>query len=37
MPLGVISRAYLDFGEIFGEKSQKGKTRKFWAKRAPTP
>ena len=37
MPLGVISRVSLDFGVIFGEKSQKGKTRKIWAKRASTP
>ena len=28
MPSGVISRVSLDFGVIFGEKLQKGKTRK---------
>ena len=39
MPLGFISRVSFGFGVIFGEKSQKGKTRKkkIWAKRVPTP
>ena len=37
MPLGVVSRVSFGFGMIFGEKSQKGKTRKIWAKRVPTP
>ena len=37
MPLGVISRVSFGFGVIFGEKSQKGKTRKIWAKRVPNP
>ena len=37
MPLGMISRVSFGFWVIFGEKSQKGKTRKFWAKRAPKP
>ena len=37
MPLGVISRVSFGFGVIFGEKSQKGKTRKIWAKRVPKP
>ena len=29
MPLGVISRVHLDFGVIFGKKSQNGKLEKF--------
>ena len=37
MPLGVIYRVSFGFGVIFEEKSQKGKTRKIWAKRVPTP
>ena len=36
MPLGVISRVSIGFGVIFGEKSQKGKNQKIWAKRVPT-
>ena len=35
MPLGVIYRVSFGFGVIFGEKLQKGKTRKIWAKRVP--
>ena len=37
MPLGVISRVSFGFGVIFGEKSQKGKNQKIWAKQVPTP
>ena len=37
MPLGVISRVSFGFEVIFGEKSQKGKTRKIWAKWVPNP
>ena len=36
MSLGVISRVSFGFRVIFGEKSQKEKTRKIWAKRVPT-
>ena len=35
MPLGVISRVLFGSEVIFGENSQKGKTRKIWAKRVP--
>ena len=37
MSLDVISRVSFGFGVIFGEKSQKRKTRKIWVKRVPTP
>ena len=37
MPLGVISRVSFGFWGDFWRKSQKGKTRKIWAKQAPTP
>ena len=32
-----ISRVSFGFGVIFGEKSQKGKNYKIWAKQVPTP
>ena len=38
MHLGVISRVSFGFwGDFFWRKLQKGKTRKIWVKRAPTP
>ena len=37
MPLGAISIVSFGFGVIFGKNRKKGKTRKIWAKRVPTP
>ena len=36
MPLGVVSRVLFGFWGDFWGKSQKGKTRKIWAKQAST-